>query len=115
MRAARIGSLLLGLGLLVGGAATVAIALGLKPSHLPSALLDIAAYKLAIAASLTLLWAGAAVVRHEKRARGADSARATATDPRVAEKKVLRAPEEFPDGRGGERAKSPATHSRVRP
>src|SRR4051794_10186348 len=67
MRATRIGTLLLGLGLGVGCAAGGALLLGLQPSRLPAALLDVVAYKLAFVAALGLIVAGAVVRRLQVR------------------------------------------------
>lgn len=62
MRASLIGKALLSLGLLVGVIAGVGIVVGFRPSMLPAALLDIAAYKLAFIAAGGLL-AGGAILR----------------------------------------------------
>jgi hypothetical protein len=97
MRSSRIGSVLLGLGLLVGATASMAMILGLRPSELPAVLLDIAAYKLALIASLGLLWGGALFLRRAKRAANAGlpaDAMLTAGSPRASERPVLLAPAE---------------------
>jgi hypothetical protein len=67
MRAARIGPVLLALGLVVGVAAGVGLLLGFEPARLPRELLNIAAYKLTFLAAGGLLGAGALVLRHERR------------------------------------------------
>jgi hypothetical protein len=68
MRPVHVGRLLLGLGLLVGLAASVGLLVGFEPSRLPPALLDLAAYKLTYLAALGLLAGGAMVARHARRA-----------------------------------------------
>ena len=67
MPAARLGRLLLALGLLVGCAASVGLLVGFAPARLPAALLNIAAYKLTFIAALGLLAAGAVSLRHARR------------------------------------------------
>ena len=67
MRDSRFGRFLLGVGALVGVAASVAYLAGFKPSQLPATLLDIAAYKLAFVAALVLMGAGAMVRRYAAR------------------------------------------------
>jgi hypothetical protein len=67
MRAARIGPLLLGLGLVVGAAAGVGLLVGFEPAQLPRALLNIAAYKLTFLAAAGLIVAGALVLRYGRR------------------------------------------------
>jgi hypothetical protein len=66
MSATRFGRLLLALGVLVGGAASVGLILGVEPAHLPPALLTIAVYKLTFLAALSILAAGAVVLRHAR-------------------------------------------------
>ncbi|MEO7964681.1 MAG: hypothetical protein ABIT38_12340 [Gemmatimonadaceae bacterium] len=112
MRASRIGSLLLGLGLLVGGMAAIAMTLGVRPSDLPANVLDIAPYKLAIAAFLGLLWTGGLVVRHGKRANKAGAASATGAPPEVAENMALSACEGGGDFRRAGCRRSPAPYPR---
>ncbi len=68
----RVATFCFGLGLFVGGAASVGLLFGFEPSRLPPALLDIAAYKLAFIAALALLGVGAVVRRYELRARRAE-------------------------------------------
>ena len=68
MPAARLGRLLLALGLVVGCAASVGLLVGFEPARLPPALLNIAAYKLTFIAALGLLAAGAVSLRHARRA-----------------------------------------------
>ena len=67
MRAARFGSLLLSLGVLVGVAAGVGLLVGFEPARLPRVLLNIAAYKLTFLAALGLIAAGAIVLRYTRR------------------------------------------------
>jgi hypothetical protein len=67
MRAARIGPILLALGLVVGVAAGVGLLVGFEPAQLPRELLNIAAYKLTFLAAAGLLAAGALVLRYERR------------------------------------------------
>lgn len=73
MRDSRFGRFLLGVGALVGVAASVAYVAGFKPSELPATLLDIAAYKLAFIAALVLMGAGAAVRRYASRASATET------------------------------------------
>ena len=70
-----IGRLLLALGLLVGLVASVGLLIGFQPSRLPPALLDLAAFRLAFAAALALLAAGAMLKRHGQRSASASLAR----------------------------------------
>ena len=67
MRAARIGPVLLALGLLVGVAAGVGLLVGFEPARLPRELLNIAAYKLTFLAAGGLLVAGALALRYDRR------------------------------------------------
>jgi hypothetical protein len=67
MRAARIGSALLALGLLVGIGASLGLLMGFEPARLPRALLNIAAYKLTFVAAVGLFAAGATVLRYARR------------------------------------------------
>ena len=67
MPGARLGHLLLALGLVVGCAAGVGLLVGFAPARLPPALLNIAAYKLTFVAALGLLAAGAVSLRHARR------------------------------------------------
>jgi hypothetical protein len=67
MRAARIGPVLLALGLVVGVAAGVGLLVGFEPARLPRELLNIAAYKLTFLAAGGLLAAGALAVRYDRR------------------------------------------------
>jgi hypothetical protein len=67
MKTERFGGLLLATGVAVGVAAVVGIVTGFEPSRLPPALLDIAVYKLTVAAAAGLLAAGAIVLRYAKR------------------------------------------------
>ena len=71
MSAARVGRLLLALGLLVGCAASVGLLIGFEPARLPPALLNIAAYKLTFISALGLLAAGAVSLRYARRAEAA--------------------------------------------
>ena len=85
MRTGRAGRFLLVSGLVVGLLASAALILGLKPSQLPSAMLDIAAYKLSFLAALGLMAAGAGLLRHARRdpkaVRGAAEPHALAEPP----------------------------------
>lgn len=67
MRAARLGSVLLALGLLVGLVGSVGLLLGFEPARLPPALLNIAAYKLVFLTAIGLLAVGAIVRRAARR------------------------------------------------
>lgn len=67
MRLTKLAAFCYGMGLFVGGAASMGLLFGFEPSRLPPALLDIAAYKLAFIAAFTLLGAGAVVTRYERR------------------------------------------------
>ena len=78
MRSARVGRILLTLGLLVGAAASVGLLLGFEPARLPPALLNIAAYKLTFLAALGLLAAGAMLLRYAHRDEARDTAARTA-------------------------------------
>ena len=69
MTLARIGRILLGLGVLVGVAASAGLLLGFEPARLPPAVLNLAAYKLTFAAALGLLAMGALFLRHARRER----------------------------------------------
>jgi hypothetical protein len=75
MRTSRLGGFLLAVGAAVGVVAFVGLATGFEPSRLPPALLDIAAYKLTIAAAAGLLVVGAMIrrrgLREEARSDGA--------------------------------------------
>lgn len=71
MHITRAGSVLLILGLIVGGAAGIGLMVGFEPARLPAALLNIAAYKLTFAAAGGLLVAGAMLIRYA-RERGRD-------------------------------------------
>lgn len=64
MRDSRFGKFLLGIGAIVGVSAGVALTLGFRPSELPAALLDIAAYKLVFISAAVLMGAGAALRRY---------------------------------------------------
>ena|SRR5215203_1557046 len=66
MRAARIGPVLLALGLVVGVAAGVGLLVGFEPARLPRELLNIAAYKLTFLAAGGLLAAGALALRYDR-------------------------------------------------
>lgn len=57
----------MGIGLLVGAAASFGLLVGFEPSRLPAVLLDAAAYKLTFLASLGLLAAGAVAARYARR------------------------------------------------
>jgi hypothetical protein len=63
----RIGSLLIGLGVVVGVAASVGVLLDFEPARLPAALLNIAAYKLTFLAAGGLIAAGAIAIRRARR------------------------------------------------
>ena len=68
MRASFAARALLGLGLTVGVAATVAWFAGFDPNTLPPELLKIAAYKLTALAAFGLIGAGAVMLRYARRA-----------------------------------------------
>ena len=78
MSAARVGRLLLALGLLVGCFACVGLLVGFEPALLPPALLNLAAYKLTCIAALGLLAAGAVALRS---ARQSEPAKRDARSP----------------------------------
>ena len=112
MRAARIGSLLLALGLAVGAAAGVGLLVGFEPARLPRALLNVAAYKLTFLAAAGLLAAGAITLRRGR----AMSASATAAGPAAGDIKELSegrsVPVAFGEARQPERTRNaPATSS----
>jgi len=67
VRTATIGRILLGLGALVGIAASVGLLIGFEPARLPAALLNIAAYKLTALAAVGLLAGGAVILRRAGR------------------------------------------------
>jgi hypothetical protein len=62
----RIGKLMMAMGGTLGVGAGLALILGLKPSRLPPALLDIAAYKLIFISVAVLMAAGAAIRRYAR-------------------------------------------------
>jgi hypothetical protein len=64
---------LLGLGMGVGATAAIGMMIGFRPSTLPDAMLDLAAYKLAFTAALGLLAAGALFLRHSRRTTASES------------------------------------------
>ncbi len=66
MRDSKFGKLLLGIGITLGVAAGIALVLGFKPSRLPPALLDIAAYKLVFISVAVLMASGAALRRYAR-------------------------------------------------
>lgn len=70
MRTPRFGTFLLAIGAAVGAAAVVGLVVGFEPARLPPALLNIAAYKLTVAAAVALLATGAIVLRRGNRDRG---------------------------------------------
>ena len=84
MSATRIGRLLLALGVLVGGAAGIAMLLGFEPARLPRAVLNIAVYKLTFLAALAILAAGATVLRHAWREGSHTALPRSARDQRAA-------------------------------
>jgi hypothetical protein len=61
------GSVLLGLGVVVGAAASIVLLLGFEPARLPPAVLNLAAYKLAFIGALGFMGAGAFALRYAKR------------------------------------------------
>ncbi len=69
MRLTKVSAACYGLGLFIGGAASVGLAFGFAPSRLPAALLDVAAYKLAFLTSIALFGVGAAVGRYAQAVR----------------------------------------------
>lgn len=66
-RPLRIGQVLIGVGAMVGTAAAVGLAVGFEPASLPSALLNVAVYKLTFVAAIGLLVAGAIVNRYTRK------------------------------------------------
>jgi hypothetical protein len=82
MRATKIGSLLLALGVVVGGAAAAGLLVGFEPARLPAALLNIAAYKLTFLAAFGLLAAGAVFRRYGRQAAERDGPPGPATSSR---------------------------------
>ncbi|MEO8561297.1 MAG: hypothetical protein ABI601_04430 [bacterium] len=69
MRRPRIPSFLLATGLLVGGAAALALLVGFDPSRLPATLVKIALFKLMFIAAAGLLVAGAYLGRRARMRR----------------------------------------------
>lgn len=63
----RTGPLLLGLGVLVGAAASIGLLLGFEPARLPPAMVNIAVYKLSFLAALGLIAGGAIFIRYARR------------------------------------------------
>ena len=78
MRGARLGTILLGGGLVVGVAAVVGYLVGFDPTRLPPALVRIAVYKLTFVAALALIAAGAVVRRYTRRVDLSDPGEARA-------------------------------------
>lgn len=98
MRLSRLSAACYGLGLFIGGAASVGLAFGFAPSRLPAALLDVAAYKLAFLTSIALFGVGAAVGRYAQAVRRSREAAAEFAEeaaalaqPRPADNLVARA------------------------
>lgn len=108
MRPSGLGKILLGAGLVVGVVAGVALSLGLEPSKLPPALLDIAAYKLTFLAAAGLLAAGAIVLRYGRR-----EARDDDQTIRAAEVAGVNSANALPPMAAEERAPGTAAKSRV--
>lgn len=77
----RLANALLVLGATIGLVGGIGLALGLRPSQLPAALLDISVYKLVFIAAGCVLAAGAAIHRAER--RRAERARAPARPPEL--------------------------------
>lgn len=75
MRIGKLAAFCFGVGLFVGGAASLGLLVGFQPSRLPPALLDIAAYKLAFVAAFALFGVGAVITRYERRTMAARLAR----------------------------------------
>jgi hypothetical protein len=63
MSSRHLSAAVLGLGLLVGLLAAVGLLVGFRPSRLPPVLLDVAAYKLALASAFALMTTGARLGR----------------------------------------------------
>jgi hypothetical protein len=80
MRTTRFGTFLLGIGAAVGVAAVVGLVVGFEPARLPPALLNIAAYKLTVAAAVALLAAGAIVLRRGNRDRAPEPSAGSAVE-----------------------------------
>ena len=78
MRISKLAAFCFGLGLFIGGAASLGLLIGFQPSRLPAALLDVAAYKLAFVAAFALFGVGAVVTRYQRRTAGERSAKGAA-------------------------------------
>lgn len=70
MRTSQFGKLLLGIGGVVGVAAVIGLVVGFEPASLPTALVNIAVYKLTFLAAAGLLAAGAILRRYARRSEG---------------------------------------------
>ena len=95
----RFAKFLLGTGVVVGVVATVGLAVGFKPSALPPALLDIAAYKLTFIAAGVLLAGGAFLLRWERRKRAAEARDVAAAQDETGDR--LLAEPGLPEGKSG--------------
>ena len=96
MRTTRTGSLLLTLGVLVGGAASVGLLSGFEPARLPAALLNIAAYKLTFLAAFGLIAAGAIVQRYGRQQVESEIGRTPDSPSRSAAGEILSGQPEQP-------------------
>jgi hypothetical protein len=93
MRATKLGSLLLALGVLIGLAAGAGLLVGFQPARLPAALLNIAAYKLTFLAAFGLLAAGAVFRRYGRQAAEREGPpRAAPSPPGLGEGHSVRGP-----------------------
>jgi hypothetical protein len=66
VHARQVSTAFLALGLLVGAVAGLGMVVGFEPARLPAALLNIAAYKLAFLAALSLIAAGGVAGRYAR-------------------------------------------------
>jgi hypothetical protein len=81
MSATLVGRVLLGIGLVIGIVAGVALMVGFEPARLPRALLNLAAYKLAFIAAAGLMAAGAMFNRYSHRKSQLNESPPRSTDP----------------------------------
>jgi hypothetical protein len=92
MRATKLGSLLLALGVLVGIAAGAGLLVGFEPARLPAALLNVAAYKLTFLAAFGLLAAGAVFRRYGRQAAERNGPPGAPPPSRLGEGKAISRP-----------------------